>query len=181
MVFFGQEGLEKGGKVKISPLRWKSYKQDRHTQSTLGAELMALARGIAEANWIRSLFGEALNESYRLDQDRSFRNKIGLTVTIDNRPIYDHTMGEGVVIKDKRMAVDMLLVRKDVRSENINLRWVESSNMIADVMTKMNVSLGLLFSVLKTGDYLLSLKEMMTEVPSQPSTKGCVNTAYLNG
>ena len=28
-----------------------------------------------------------------------------MVVTIDNRPIFDHTMGDGIVIKDKRMAI----------------------------------------------------------------------------
>ena len=46
-----------------SPLRWKSYKLERRTQSTLGAELMAIARAVAEANWMRSLWAEACHEN----------------------------------------------------------------------------------------------------------------------
>lgn len=34
-----------GDQTQLSILRWRSYKQERHTQSTLGAELMSLARG----------------------------------------------------------------------------------------------------------------------------------------
>ena len=36
-------------------------------------------------------------------------------MTIDNKPIYDHSIGDGVVVKDKRMAIDMLIVRRDIR------------------------------------------------------------------
>ena len=31
-------------------------------------------RGIAEANWLRSLMGEALNEKYCLEKDKMFRD-----------------------------------------------------------------------------------------------------------
>ena len=82
-----------------------------------------------------------------------------MTICVDNRPIYDHVVGDGVVIKDKRMAIQMLLVRRDIRRENICLRWVETANMIADCLTKPGVSLGLLFSVLRSGNYLVSLEE----------------------
>eukprot|EP00435_Cladocopium_sp_Y103_P072500 s192_g40.t1 len=154
--FFGTKQMLQGGKTFLSPLRWKSFKQERHTQSTLGAELMALARGISEANWLRSLLGEALHKNYCLEKDRRYREVFPLCIVIDNRPIFDHVVGDGVVIKDKRMAVDMLIVRRDIREENICLRWVETSNMIADVLTKPGVSLGLLFNVLRSGWYLVN-------------------------
>ena len=100
----------------MSPLRWKTYKLERHTQPTLGAELMSLARGIAECEWLRSLMAEALTQNYCLEKDRELREMFGMTVTIDNRPIYDHTVGDGIVVKDKRMAIDMLIVRRDIRT-----------------------------------------------------------------
>ena len=72
-VFFGTKQMIHGGKTCISPLRWKSYKQERHSQSTLGSELMSLARGVAEGNWLRSLMAEALNPKYCLEMDKVFR------------------------------------------------------------------------------------------------------------
>ena len=57
-------------------------------------------------------------------------------------------------------------------------KWVESGNMISDVMTMMtktNVSLGLVLSVLNSGNYLLSI-ESQAEIPSQSSSRVCVNT-----
>ena len=108
----------------MTPMRWKSFKQERHTQSTLGAELMALARGIAEGEWIRNLFCECLNSSYRLERDKELREMMGMLVTIDNRLIFDHTVGDGVVIRDKRSAIDMLIVRRDIRENNISLHWL---------------------------------------------------------
>ena len=43
--------LEQESWVHASPLRWRSFKLDRHTQPTSGSELMSLARGIAKCDW----------------------------------------------------------------------------------------------------------------------------------
>ena len=67
--------MNETGSGVMTPLRWKSYKQDYHSQSTLGAELMALARGIAEGEWMRSLFCECLHEGYILERDKELREK----------------------------------------------------------------------------------------------------------
>ena len=54
-----------------TPLRWKSYKLERRTQS----KLMALARAVAEANWMRSLWAEACHHEYSLRDNLRLRNK----------------------------------------------------------------------------------------------------------
>ena len=129
---FGDASLEQEIWAKVSPLRWRSFKLDRHTQSTLGSELMSLARSIAECDWLRSLMAEAMNPEYSLEADKKCREPFRAVVTVDNEPIYDHTNGDGIIVKDKRIAIDMLLVRRDIRESNMALRWVETKQMIAD-------------------------------------------------
>ena len=74
-----------------------------------------------------------------------------MIVTIDNRPIYDHTNGDGVVIRDKRMAIQMLMVRRDVKQNNVCLRWVDTGSMLADCLTKSTAAAGLLLNVFRNG------------------------------
>ena len=62
MILFADNKLEREEWASVSPMRWRSFKLDRHTQSTLASELMSLARGIAEGNWMRSLLAEAVFE-----------------------------------------------------------------------------------------------------------------------
>ena len=76
MILFADKDFASGGSHRISPLRWKTYKQERNTQSTLGAELMTMSRAMSEAEWLRSLLGEALNEKYQLSNDKFFREKL---------------------------------------------------------------------------------------------------------
>ncbi len=102
------QDIDKKVWATVSPLRWQSYKVDRKTPSTLGAELIAVSRAIAEGNWLRSMFGEALNFNYELHRDKEFRDGLKLNVLVDCKPIYDHVQGEQSIIKDKRLAIEML-------------------------------------------------------------------------
>ena len=33
-----------------------------------------------------------------------------MIIVVDNKPIFDHVHGEGVIVRDKRQAIDMLLI-----------------------------------------------------------------------
>ena len=103
-----------------------------------------------------SLFAEARLPEYDIAQDQTFRERIKTVITIDNKPIYDHTQGDGIVGKDKRRALDMLLVRRDIQQHNMILRWVDSRQMIADSLTKVSADAGFLRFVLFMGSTLLS-------------------------
>ena len=76
---------------------------------------MALARSVAEGNWLRSLFAEVMHHDYVLENGMAIRERMAMMLVVDNKPIYDHAHGEGVVVKDKRLAIDMLVVRRDLK------------------------------------------------------------------
>ncbi|OLQ02761.1 Copia protein [Symbiodinium microadriaticum] len=128
--------LSKGVWGTFSVMRWKSYKQDRQTHSTLGAELLSLSRGIAEARWLRSMWCEAVVASYALKDDRNWSSRIPITAVIDCKPVYDHVEGPMISVKDKRVAIEMMLVKEDIASYGISLRWMATKQMIVDVLTK---------------------------------------------
>lgn len=149
------EMIEKKEWAKISPLRWKLYKMDRKTQSTLGAELMSVSRAIAEGDWIRSLIVESRFEKYDLQNDSHWKEQIKMIVCIDNKPIYNYVHGKGIVVRDKRLAIDMLLVRKDIRKENTSFYWIDTRQMLSDCLTKRDVNCEFLRFVLRCGNFIL--------------------------
>ncbi|CAE7240458.1 RE1 [Symbiodinium sp. CCMP2592] len=153
--------------AKMSPLRWKSYKLERRTQSTLGAELMAIARAVAEANWMRSLWAEASHREYNLREDLKFRNLTPMMVATDNKPIYDHSQGDGIVVKDKRVAIDMLLLKSDLSDSNVVLRWLDTKQMVVDGMTKSNASIDYLLYVLRQGEFIVVRESKSLEWKAQ--------------
>ena len=147
---------------KISPLRWRSYKQDRQVASTLGAELLSLSRAIAETKWMRSLWVEAISRQYRLEKDSQLTCQIAITVVVDSKPAFDHLNGQVMTIKDKRLAIEMLLVRQDVESEGVQVRWTPTDRMLADSLTKLWGPQELLRKVLKEGKMILVENDQVT-------------------
>ena len=140
-------GLRKARWAPISPWRWRSFKQDRQVASTLGAELLTLSRAIAEAKWVRSMWTKATSVSYTLESDKERTLKMPITVCIDSRPAYDHLNGQVMTIKDKRLAIEMLLVKQD--------RWLPTGQMLVDGLTKLGAPMELLRRVLKEGRMIL--------------------------
>lgn len=74
----------------FSLLRWKSYKQDRRTPSTLGAEMIALSRAIPESRWVRSMWLEANYFDYSMVENDRWEQKVPLCAVVDNKPLFDH-------------------------------------------------------------------------------------------
>ena len=55
-----------------------------------------------------------------------------VVVAVDSKPVYDHVHSQVVTIRDKRIAIEMLLVKQDVQKKNIVLKWIPTYQMIAD-------------------------------------------------
>ena len=76
--------------------------------STLGAELLSASRAC-----------EAVFGAYSIEADKVFSPRIHLCVS---KPVFDHCNSEVVTIKDKRLAIEMLLMKKEFQ-EGLFLRW----------------------------------------------------------
>ena len=96
-----------------------------------------------------------MTPGYQLDNDKALRERHHTITTIHNKPVYDHTHGDGIVVKDKRMAIDILLVRRDLRASNMTLRWVDTRHMMADPLTKTSADPSFLRFVFKEGQYIV--------------------------
>ena len=84
-----------------------------------------------------------------------------ITLMIDSKPAYDHLHGQAMSIKDKRLAIEMLLVKQDVEKENIEARWIPTDQMLVDRLTKVGAPTCLLRRVLKEGRFVLVQNEEM--------------------
>ncbi|CAE7757782.1 ALMA7, partial [Symbiodinium microadriaticum] len=58
-----------------------------------------------------SVWAKARRPDYTLQNDLEFRNQTPLLVATDNKPSYDHSQRDGIVVK--RVAIDMLLLQSD--------------------------------------------------------------------
>ena len=147
--------LRKGSWATCSPLRWKSFEQDRQVASTLGAELLTLSRAMAEAKWIRSLWSEAMNANYTLETNGKWSAQVPITACLDFKPVYDHIHCQLMTIKDKRLGIEMLLLKQDVESDHVVTRRVPTYQMLADSKTNCGAPVALLRRTIKAGKTVL--------------------------
>ena len=63
-----------------------------------------------------------------------------------------------MIVKDKRIAIDMLLLRRDLLATNATIRWVDTRQMLSDALTKINVNIEFLLFVLKFNKLFWSKK-----------------------
>ena len=78
---------------------------------------------------------------------------------IDCKSVYDHASGAGSagVIGDKRVAVDMIIVKESLLRCSSTLRWAPGPRQLADCLTKDKAEpTDLLRAVLKSGIYQLA-------------------------
>lgn len=163
MICATTKDVEKGHAVTVSPLKWKSQKQERAVSSTLAAELLTVSKGVAEATWMRHFFCEAMVEHYDLTVDEEKINSIPIIAVTDNKPLYDHIHADHGICQDKRLAIEILLLRRDVRKYNVILRWIDTAQMLVDCMTKTKVKPQLMRHVLATGKYAIMEENAMLE------------------
>lgn len=149
--------LRDGTWSAISPWRWRSFKQERQVASTLGAELMTMSRAIAESKWMRSMWCEAIYHGYDLKEDLSWTSRLPITLVVDSKPAFDHIRGQTMTIRDKRLAIEMLLMKRDVAREGVELRWLPTEHMLVDGLTKIGAPMELLRKALVEGR--MTLKE----------------------
>ena len=164
MICATTKDVEKGHAVTVSPLKWKSQKQERAVSSTLAAELLTVSKGVAEATWMRHFFCEAMVENYDLTIDEQKFTSIPIVAVTDNKPLYDHIHADHGICQDKRLAIEILLLRRDVRKYNVVLRWIDTAQMLVDCMTKTKVKPQLMRHVLATGKYAIMEESAMLEV-----------------
>ena len=156
----------------ISLLRWKSFKQERQVASTLGAEMLSLSRTVAETKWMRSMWMEAVNAQYSLESDSTWTSRMPLTICLDSKPVFDHLHGQALTVRDKRLAIEMLLVKKEIARENVEIRWLPTYPMLADGLTKMNAPASLLRKVMREGKMVLVEDERIKSWSTKKGSKG---------
>ncbi|CAL1139865.1 unnamed protein product [Cladocopium goreaui] len=84
------------------------------------------------------------------------RSPIGMS---DCRSLYDHliTLGCGGTLDDKRVAIDVAVIRQSIARSRLQPRWVPTDRMVADGLTKdKGEPLDLLRSVFRNARYQLA-------------------------
>ena len=114
---------------KTSPIAWQSKRISRVVNNTMAAETLAMAQALDAGFLISSLLGELL-----YDQQK----KIPVEAVTDNQALYESAHSTKS-LKDRRLRMDMAIIREYVTKEDIVMKWVPTGEQLADILTKEGV------------------------------------------
>ena len=187
MILTHEDGLQHNMKVKTNVLCWRSGRIQRVVNSTLAAETQSLSRGLGDLLWVMVLFEELEQEHFKLrdwserlsgrevmalaSNNSSERLKGSLAV-VDAKSLYDQLCKDSIGGSDKRTAIEIQIIREDLKSLSGKMRWVDHPAMVADGLTKVKGSNAPLYNVLKTGMFQLTAEEEHMQARSTAKQQG---------
>eukprot|EP00435_Cladocopium_sp_Y103_P029630 s49_g7.t1 len=155
-----------GADCPVSFIGWKSYKLPRVVSSTLAGEAQCFSSASGISEWCMLILSEGLDGPFSLqdvDDVLLRRSPIGMS---DCRSLYDHliTLGNGGTLEDKRVAIDIAVIRQSIVRSSLQPRWVPTDRMVADGLTKdRGEPLDLLRSVFRNAKYQLADEQQVLD------------------
>jgi len=121
---------------------WKSHKLRRKVRSTLAAEALAMCESIEHGELVRAMLKE-LREGVPLqlrdrDQCDQAIAKIKMVAITDCKDLYDTVMAICKGPSEQRLLLDIEGLNEYL---NVELRWIQTSQQLADCLTKDGVDL----------------------------------------
>ena len=141
------DGSSQGGHIiflsdasgKCAPVTWSSVKIRRIARSTLAAECLALQDATDAAILISSLLSEMLYEG---------RKPIKIIAKTDSKGLHS-ALYSTKAVQDKRLRVDIASLKEMLERQELDqVCWIESSDQLADCLTKKTASSESLLNVL---------------------------------
>jgi hypothetical protein len=133
----------------VHPIAWSSTVIKRVCRATLQAETMSLCKGVEAGTRLRAAIVDMKGQLDIKDWEESASGKMGHVWMTDCESLYEHLISpKANTIDNKRLAIDLLYLRQLVwerngeRTQYIDHssgdfpRWIDTSTMIADPLTK---------------------------------------------
>ena len=179
MVFLAEALPVGSGKVRASPLAWRSSKLKRKVFSTFGGETQAMLQGISEADWLQVMIRDATYHDVELREwrnclsphmlimkgDARLPNRQDQCSVTDAKSLYDCLLKEHPQGKqDRRSSLELAIIVRDLQETRSMVRWVPHQKMVVDPLTKSDPmrSNGALDQFLRSG--MLSLVDVQDEL-----------------
>jgi len=149
----------------IHPISWSSTHIKRVCRATLMAETFAMIRGTEAGCRIRAAIVDMKGELDFRNWEESASSAMGHVWMTDCDSLYEHLMSQRLnAIENKRLAIDLMALRQQIwerdgertlevdHSRGDYPRWIDTSVMLADPLTKM-MSSDTLNKIMMTGQF----------------------------
>ena len=139
VVYYDKQLTEKTDPCSVTLASWRSYRLKRKVVSTLGAESQALVNGVGSLNWHRLLLLEVLSGILTAADWEDRLKELPFISVTDSKSLYDSIKKDAcpaAQFSDKRVAIDISILRDEFRRQGGLIRWIDTRAMIADSLTK---------------------------------------------
>ena len=156
---FVNQALDQDQQSVWSPFSWKSYKMPRVVASTLAGETQSFSTASGLAEWMSLMIAEVNHGSFDLRMCEEFLKGTPIIGITDCKSLYDaiHSTTSPSKMEDKRVAIDIAIIRQCVARTGLSTRWCPTELMLADGLTKDQADPSdLLRAALSLGSYQLS-------------------------
>ena len=168
LVLAHENQLRDGNAVTTNILAWRSGKLQRIVNSTLAAETQSMSRGLAELMWIHVLVQEMMDGTFAL---KAWRKKLeGEELMVMSSTLNDHQLKESLAVvdakslydnlskdstggQDRRTAIEVQIIRQDLKELGGEVKWVDHLAMPADSLTKVLGSNAALYELIGSGRF----------------------------
>lgn len=139
IVYYDESLTHSQKPTPVTVSSWRSYRLKRKVVSTLGAESQALVNGVGSVNWHRLLLLEVLSGMLTGADWESHLRKLPFISVTDSKSLYDSLKKDScpaAQFSDKRVAIDISVLRDEFRNQGGIIRWVDTRAMLSDSLTK---------------------------------------------
>ena len=113
----------------------------RVVHSTFAAEALSLQQCLDTAEYIRYILSEAL---------RVKPASIPIVSYVDNNDLYK-SLHSTTLVSDKKLRIYIASIKQTMSEGNVSVLWLQSSEMIADGLTKKGADTSKLMAVIRSG------------------------------
>jgi len=180
VLLLADEAILQDKSVPVAILDWKSGMTQRVCRSTLAAEAAHLANAVEIVDWTAVFLRETLQTYVDLRHWQVEARAVHRFWATDARSVFDYCTKEGTSMsKDKRMAIEGALLREVLREPRTTLRWIDGSQNIADVLTKLGVDKTYLYKVQREAKWSLVQDPVAAAAKAQKAAKRTVRREVL--
>ncbi len=133
------EEIEAGYAMKLSILDWGSKKLQRICRSSLSAESQAATSAIDVLEWTKVFWAAMVWPGISINDDETMKKTGSSPVLVDAKALYDAvlSLAPGLKLSERRTAIEVAIMRERLQAMGGKLRWLNSSQQLADGLTKV--------------------------------------------
>ena len=158
-------------RVPVSVLSWQSKKIERVVRSSAAAEASSMSTCQEHFDWMRTLWAQMTSSDFVIENYEQFLKARPSIFITDCKSLYDavHREGAAPASTDKRLAIELAIVKAKAVSVETDLRWIDARYQIADCLMKhaSRKSESVLQKVLNEAQWRITAEEDMLDRPTQ--------------